>query len=52
MDSLGQRIIRDEAEIEELTTLADRLERDAVVLRNRAAEVRRLLDLAKLAQKG
>ena len=52
MDSLGERIIRDEAEISRLNALADRHERDARAFRQQAAEIARLLDLARFAQRG
>lgn len=48
MDDLGKRIIEDTAMIEHKNTEADRLEAHARRLRAEAAEIQRLLDLARI----
>lgn len=47
MDDLGKRIIRDQARIAELIDRAECAERLAQGWRNEAAEVARLLELAR-----
>lgn len=49
MDKLGQRIVRDKAEIMQKRMEADRLEARAKILRSEATELERLLELARLS---
>lgn len=48
MDQLGQRIVKDKAEAMQKRMEADRLEAQAKLLRRDAAEIERLLELARL----
>lgn len=47
MDSLGERVIRDEALIAGLRDAANQAERDAKRMRDEANEIERLLELAR-----
>lgn len=48
MDALGKRIIDDTADIASKLTRAARLEAEARQLRREAAEIQRLLDIARI----
>jgi hypothetical protein len=48
MDKLGERIVRDRAEISAKMAEAERLEHRAEALRREAAELERLLQLSRL----
>lgn len=52
VDALGQRIIRDEAEIKMLEHLKAQAERDAAMWGRQIEEIKRLLELARVAQRG
>lgn len=47
MDQLGQRIVKDKAEIMQKRMEADRLEARAQILRREAIEIERLMELAR-----
>lgn len=50
IDTLGQRIVHDKAEIMQKRLEADRLEARALILRREASEIERLLELARHSQ--